>query len=406
MTTLRVLLSAPPAPARADGWAMFDDRGGLVRAGRDRPSAWPSADRVEYVVGADRIRIATTVLPPLPPGRVAAAAAFALEDQFAAPAGTQHLAASAQAADGAIRVVVVDRALLQALRTAGARPPTRVIGEPDLAPTIPGWRWCVGDTGTGFVRFADGFTLPTGAVGGDGTLPPELALALTSARREGRLPPKVEVDAAFDAPVLARWQADTGIPFTAGKPWRWQEAPAAVFAAATELLPVEALAAPPGASSRHGRLFAPALWIAGAALGVHILATVGEWAWLKVETMRQARAWTELAAAAGVPPAGAATPEAARASLARRYADLRHAHGLAAPADALPLLARAAPILASLPAGALKSATYADGHWTLELQRLDAAALGDLDARWKLAGLAPLTATTAAGHRVRVGLPR
>jgi hypothetical protein len=113
-----------------------------------------------------------------------------------------------------------------------------------------------------------------------------------------------------------------------------------------------------------------------------------------------------LAEVAGVPPADAATAEAARASLARRHADLRHARGLTAPADALPLLARAAPVLGRLPAGALKSATFADGHWTLDLQKIDAEALRDLDARWKPAGLAPLIASTPAGHRIRIGVSR
>jgi hypothetical protein len=59
-----------------------------------------------------------------------------------------------------------------------------------------------------------------------------------------------------------------------------------------------------------------------------------------------------------------------------------------------------------LPAGALKSATFADGHWTLDLQKIDAEGLRDLDARWKPAGLAALTASTPAGQRIRFGLSR
>ena len=406
MTTLRVLLSAPPASTRADGWALFDAKGECLRSGRDRPSGWPAADRTEYVVGAERIRIATTVLPPLAPQRVAAAAAFALEDQLATPAGTQHLAASPQAADGVVRVVIVDRALLHSLHPAGSGGPARIIAEPDLAPLISGWRWCVGETGSGFVRFADGFTLPTSPIGADRALPPELALALANARRTGATPTRIQVDAEVDAPALAQWQAETGTAFTAGRPWRWSEASPSDFAAATELrLDADAVVAS-GAPATWWRVFAPALWIAALAFGAHVLATIGEWTWLQVDTWRQERAWIALAEVAGVPPADAATAEAARASLARRHADLRHARGLTAPADALPLLARAAPVLGRLPAGALKSATFADGHWTLDLQKIDAEALRDLDARWKPAGLAPLTASTPAGHRIRIGVSR
>jgi hypothetical protein len=84
---------------------------------------------------------------------------------------------------------------------------------------------------------------------------------------------------------------------------------------------------------------------------------------------------------------------------------LRHAQGLTAPDDALPLLARAAPALAVLPTGTVKSASFADGHWTLDLAGADAAAVGDFDARMRAAGVPALVATSAAGTRVRFGGP-
>jgi hypothetical protein len=130
---------------------------------------------------------------------------------------------------------------------------------------------------------------------------------------------------------------------------------------------------------------------------------VGEWTALRVDAWRAAREWTELAVAAGVAPDAAATPQAARAALARRYAELRHAQGLPAPDDALPLLARAAPALAALPPGTVKSAVYADGHWTLELARADPTLVRDLDARMRAARVPALVATSSTGTRVRVG---
>ncbi len=51
-------------------------------------------------------------------------------------------------------------------------------------------------------------------------------------------------------------------------------------------------------------------------------------------------------------------------AITRRYAEARHRAGLAAPADALPLLARAAPALAALPAGVLRTAAYS--RWPLD----------------------------------------
>ena len=87
MTLLRVLLPGAPQADRADAWALFDDAGALLRRGRDRPDRWPDADRREAVLAASLARIAVVTLPPLPAGRVAAAAAFALEDALAgAPA--------------------------------------------------------------------------------------------------------------------------------------------------------------------------------------------------------------------------------------------------------------------------------------------------------------------------------
>ena len=98
-------------------------------------------------------------------------------------------------------------------------------------------------------------------------------------------------------------------------------------------------------------------------------ATVVEWAWLKLDVWRTARAITALAREADLPDT--ASPDAAARAIARWHADLRHRIGQAAPSDALPLLARAAPALSSLSSNAMKSATYADGAWTIELGAID-----------------------------------
>jgi hypothetical protein len=89
----------------------------------------------------------------------------------------------------------------------------------------------------------------------------------------------------------------------------------------------------------------------------------------------------------------------ARIAFSRRYAQIRHDHGLSAPEDALPLLARAAPALAALPPGTVKRASYADGHWTLDLALANPAAIGDLELRMRSAGVPALVAPspTACG---------
>ncbi len=410
MTTLRVLLDAPAAVDAGAPWALFDASGACVANGHDPAARWPRADALEVIVAASQLRLAAVTLPPLPAARVAGAAAFALEDQLAGPADEQWLAASAQRPGGRVVVVVAARALVTGLRSraagAGRARLTRMLAEPELA--AAGACWCIpaaADAGSSFVRLADGSAFPVDAVPADGSLPPALALALSRAARGGMPTAPMRVDGAVDDAALARWQQQAGVPFARGTPWRWQAAAPTAFAAATNLLQGEMAPTPPARAGARRRLFMPAVGIAAAALALHVGATVADWARWRIDAWRAARAWTAVATNAGVAKAAAATPAAARAALLQRYAEVRHAHGLPAPGDALPLLARAAPALAALPAGTLRSATYADRHWTLDLQHADPAVIRSLDARLTRAGAPAIIATTAAGTRLRIGAP-
>lgn len=405
MTTLRVLLARAPSPDREMDWALFDAAGACVDSGRARPGALPRADRLEAVIAAAQVRIASVVLPRMAASRVAGAARFALEDQLAAPAQAPHLAVSSQAPDGRVCVTIVDGALLEMIAGAHVLPdrPARIVAEPDLAPVSIGWRWCAATDGVGFVRCSDGSAYAVDAPDGTGALPSELALALAQAKHAGTAPGELLVDAPFDAARIARWQRETGVVFSQGTPWLWHRAPAAAFSAAVDLALRPERSTPTAERAGRMRLFAPALWIAVAALALHVLATSVEWAALKLDAWRNAREWTALATGVGVAPEAAATPASARAALVQRHAELRHAHLLPAPDDALPLLARAAPALAALPQGVVKSANYTDGHWTLDLVRSDAATLADVDARLRQAGVPALTATGPTGVRMRFG---
>jgi len=110
-----------------------------------------------------------------------------------------------------------------------------------------------------------------------------------------------------------------------------------------------------------------------------------------------------LAQAGGLPDA--VTPEAATRALVRRNVEQKRRAGLAAPSDAVPLLARAASALSALPRGALKSATYTDGAWTLELGPIEQPRLAALDGALHTAGIDALQAKTAAGYRMRLTAP-
>jgi type II secretion system protein L len=406
MTTLRVLVDGAPARGHAQSWALFDDAGACVRTGRAAPEGWPAAEHVEAVLAASQVRIASIALPPLAPARVAAAAAFAVDDQLAGPPDAHHLAVSTQQTGGRVRVVIATRALVAALRDRHAvgGPFTRVMAEPDLAIPYAGWRWCAAARSReGFARRSDGSAFPVSATSGSDEFPAVLALALAHARRDGKPPSEVRVECDAADADLVRWRQETGVAFVRGGPWHWSSAPAAAFGGAVDLLQGDfALTGPPPAGGR-GRLFVPALALAAAALAVHVVATLGEWGALRIDGWRQAREWNALATSAGVAPDAASTPAAAQAAIVKRYSELRHAQGMPAPGDALPLLARAAPALRALPAAGVKSASYADGHWTLDLTRADPAAIAELDAHLRQAGVPTIVATSATGARIRMG---
>jgi len=401
MTVLRVQLAAAPTAARDDTWALFDATGACLRRGRDRPAAWPAADRTEVVLAASQVRIATIALPAMPPSRVAGAAGFALEDQLAGPVAAHHVAVSAQAPDGRVRVAITSRSLLAGIVEARSDV-ARIVAESDLAAPATDWRWCAREPGTaGFVRRPDGSAFPADAPAASDGLPTELAFALAQAGRGHPAALRVRVDAPFEESSIERWHHETGVEFIRGTPWHWEAASAAEYARAINLRPDTPGRAPAPVSLR--RVFAPALLLAGAALALHVGASSVEWARLRLDARHDAQEWTSLAAMAGVAPDAAASPTAARLALSRRYAELRHANGLPAPDDALPLLARAAPALAALPAGSVKRASYADGHWTLELALADAAAIGDIDLRLRRAGVPALVAASPSGTRMRLG---
>lgn len=337
--------------------------------------------------------------------RVAGAATFAIEDQLAGSANAQQLTVSAQQPDGTVRVAIVDRALVAAIADGnGVLPrPVRILAEPELALPATGWRWCAAGAQDGFVRCPDGSAFPVDAPNADGELPSEIAVALAQATRNGKLPAEVLVDAPCAEALVARWQRESGVAFRRGARWQWQAVPAEAFAAAVDLSPTTRASAQGVPRPSRVRLFATALWIVLIASLLHAAAAAGEWAWLKLETWRDARAWPALAQGVGIAPEVAATPSSARAALERRYAELRHANGLDAPNDALPLLARAGPALAALPPGHVRSARYADGHWTLDLANVDAAVLAEVDLRLRQAGVPALTAVVAGTTRLRIG---
>ena len=394
MSTLRVLLSAAPAAGRADAWALFDESECVVQSGRSAPDTWPAAERKEAVLAAACVRIIGLSLPPLSADRVGAAASFALEDQLAGPADEQHIAVSPQRPDGSVEATVANRWLIASL----ASDFDRILAEPSLAPhpTQQHWCWYASGAGGGFVRKPDGSAF---AIGEHEGVPAELMLALKHASREGNGPVGVETAFAVDEASRAAFAQLAGTALQPAAVWRWETCGNTAFATATDLRQGEFARTSTAAVRGSTRLFRWAAMLAAMAITVHVVGSIGEWLSLRVADWRARTALASLARDAGV--VGVDDPAAA---IERRYTDARHRAGLAAPADALPLLARAAPALAALPAGVLKTATFADGHWTFDLALAEATAVARLERQLAGAGLATLQATNATGARMRVSL--
>jgi hypothetical protein len=392
---LRVFLSEAADAGRTVPWVRYAPDGRVLAEGRDVAAHWPADAQTEIVLAAARVRLVTLMLPPMPRERLHAAARFALEDRIATSAEEAALAL-AESRNGALVVAVTSQALVDAL--AQLSRVTRIVPESALAPFGAGWTWCRSAAGDGFVRREDGSAFPVGEVG-DGALPPELAAALAHAARGGK-PPAVHVAFACDAAQIARWSSACGVRFVTAGEWDWRHAGRTAFAAAPDFL--EARLRNTRAARVSSQAFRPALVLAALAVVVHVGALLGQWGWLRVENWRLSRALIAQAEAAGAThPSSSAD---AALAIARRHADLRHRAGQDAPADALPLLARSAPALGALPAGALRSARYVDEAWTIELGRLDPVALSRVTHTLGAAGIDAVAAPTPAGSRVRLSL--
>lgn len=394
MRILRVLLSAPPDPARADAWAVFGPDGRALERGRSVPSAWPPADRREAVLAADAVRVASLALPPLARPRLVAAATYALADRLATSPNDASIAVGERRGDGRVNAVVVARELADALLVASV-PFARALAEPELVPVASGWRWCEGPD-SGFVRTSDGSAFPVSR-SGDDALPPELAMALAQSARDGKPPAEVIADRRVTPSLVAEWERASGVRFRAGSPWHWDDAPPEAYARAIDVLAVARYAAVPAPPAARG--YAAALGVAAFALALHVLAAFGTWGWQRIELARVERSLVPLAQQAGARDVNASN---AVPAIARSHADARHRAGLSAPGDAMPVLARAAPALTALPSGALKSATWTGGAWTLDLAPLDETALSGFAGRLANAELSALHAKTQSGVRVRL----
>ena len=298
---------------------------------------------------ASRCRRCLHRASPAPP-------AFALEDQLAGPNAAHHVAVSAQARDGRVRVAIVARSLVAAIVDAR---PERGAHRRRMRPRRAGDRLEMVRARTG----RRGLRAPAGRQRVSRPMRrqpmarfrPSSRWRCAQARRGNRRPLRVRVDAPVpDEPSLARWQRETGVEFVARHAValgsggcrgvrRRHRSPAA----GQQPEPRDARALDLGRALRAGAGRSPARRLRSTCSRVPSNGRS-----LRLQCMAR-RAGMDVARRHGRRGAGGRR-DARRRSRSRSRGvtrELRHAHGLPAPDDALPLLARAAPALAALPRG-------------------------------------------------------
>jgi general secretion pathway protein L len=398
MSLLRIRAPLGAAPTRCE-WALIDARQPV--AGEGALAELPrGAQRVQLVVPAAQTLITRANLPRGAQRRAGPVLAFAVEEASAAePEANQvsWLGALEGQAAGAGALAVLDKVGLQrwrdALQAVGLRG-FEVHTEILLLPRASGEWSLAWDGGEGFVRTGDLEGAATD--GGDAGAPPlALGMMLEEARLRGAAPNAIAVYviAPGAPPDAKRWEAALGVPLRLSGAWDWRTAPAEAGVSLAQER--RRWRIDPAALSR----LKPAAWIAGAALALHGLASVADWA-LLASAQRAERGQMEARFRAAFPEAVAVADPALQ--MRRQLAFARHRAGVPDGGDFPPMAEKVAQGLKELPAGSLRILSYEGGRMTLELGASEPAALKRAAARLAQAGL---IVDAAAAKRITVRAP-
>ena len=232
--------------------------------------------------------------------------------------------------------------------------------------------------------------------GGDAATPPlALAMMLEEARARGAPPRAIAVYlvAPGAPPDASRWESALGVPLRPAGAWDWRTASAEAGVGLAQ-------------ARRRWRFdpatiakLRPAAWIAGAALALHGVASVIDWAQLAA-AQRTERGRMEARFRAAFPQAVAVADPALQ--MRRQLALARHRAGVPDGGDFAPMAEKVALGLKELPAGSLRILSYEGGRMTLELGASEPAALARAAARLAQAGL---IVDAAAAKRITVRAP-
>jgi general secretion pathway protein L len=388
MSLLRIYAPLGEAPVRCE-WALVDELEPV--AGEGTLAELPrGADRVQLVIPAAQVLIARASVPQGARRRAGSMLAFAVEDATAAePEANQvswlgQVARAGEQADekAADALAVIDRQGLKrwrdALEAVGVRA-FEVHAETLLLPRASG-EWSLAWNGTeGFVRSGEFEGAATD--GGDPAAPPlSLRMMLEEAQQRGARPDAIAV--YISPPGTSQdfklWEAALGVPVRMRGAWDWRTAPAQAGSSLSQERRRWRIA--PQALAR----LRPAAWIAGAALAIHGVALVTDWAVLGSE-QRAVRGQMEARFRSAFPDAVAVADPALQ--MRRQLAAARHSAGVPDGGDFAPMVEKVAAGLKELPAGGLRTVSYESGRMTLEFSAIEAVALRRIITRLIQTGL-------------------
>ena len=396
MSLLQIFIPEAGLGASCD-WALRDAES--VKTGHSDCSTLPPASHIVLIVAASRVLLTQVQLPAVGSRKLREMLAFAVEDKLLTEPDRVHTVAAARAANGETAVAIIDKAWMRQqlaqLRQYGIRA-AQMLAE-TLLPPLEDDRWSMVWHGQGgFVRVGPqaGFVVD----GGDLHTPPmALMLALQEARIAHTAPKQLLLyhTAGSTAPS---WSLDIPIEQRGG--WAWHGADS-TGAASLNLLQGEfAPARKAQAWMRHWR---PALGVLALIIGVHVLATLGDWARLQREQSHLKSAMVATFKQT-FPEASAIVDPALQ--MQRNLAQLQRARGLPDRADFLPLLAQAAPLLQ---AGQLQALQYEQDKLHIDITLADTAQLDTLRAQLRALPLrteisAPQTTPTGLYIRLSLGI--
>lgn len=337
-------------------WVLRDPAGNVLRRGEGPLADMPRGDSVQVVVPASLVLLAQVKVPTRNRRKMFQLLPYIVEDKLMYEPDSIHVAAGPQLPGGETVVAVIDKAWMKrvigALQSAGLSP-WRMWPE-TLMPAVPLGTWTVAWNGReGFVR--TGMVSGQSLDGGSAEAPPlGLLLAAKEATAKGCAPRKINLQLAkgSDQPDLEGWATRLGIKVAVTGAWDWS---AAAYGMEKGVNLLQGEFAPARFEPDWQQRLRIPMMLAGIVVALQLGGGLADWLMLNYEK-HQLDVSIQKAFRVAFPEARVIVD--APLQMQRNLAELRHARGLSDPADFLPVLAKAAPVLAKLEPVSIQAMSY------------------------------------------------